>query len=66
MQRVYVCPTARRHGIGESLVNALLDHAARVGFSRVRLDTSLSDRPSSCFNRTRCARSACWLRVQRV
>jgi ribosomal protein S18 acetylase RimI-like enzyme len=40
MKRVSVRPTARGRGIGESLVNAWLDHAARLGYSRVRVETA--------------------------
>lgn len=40
IKRMYVRPTARGRGVGAQLLDALLAHAARIGYTRVRLDTA--------------------------
>lgn len=40
VKRMYVRPTARRLGVGAALLDALLLHARRIGYERVRLDTA--------------------------
>ena len=40
LKRMYVQPSARRAGVGSALLQALLDHAERAGYERVRLDTA--------------------------
>lgn len=40
LKRMYVRPDARGRGVGEALLRALLMHAGRLGFDRVRLDTA--------------------------
>ena len=39
MKRLYVSPDARGMGLGRTLVEAVLDAAARLGFRELRLDT---------------------------
>jgi GNAT superfamily N-acetyltransferase len=39
LKRVYVAPGARGRGVGKALLQALLDAAAELGCSRVRLET---------------------------
>ncbi|MGE3956919.1 MAG: GNAT family N-acetyltransferase [Vicinamibacterales bacterium] len=40
VKRMYVRAAARRRGVGEALLRALLEHAGRIGATRVRLDTA--------------------------
>lgn len=40
LKRMYVRPEARGFGVGATLLTTLLDHARRLGFTRVRLDTA--------------------------
>jgi len=39
LKRLYVAPTARKHGVARVLVNALEDAARQAGYRVVRLDT---------------------------
>ena len=39
MKRLYVTPAGRGSGIGEMLVDAVLDLAIRIGYREMRLDT---------------------------
>lgn len=40
LKRIYVRPTARRHGLGKAITLALIAWAGSFGFERVRLDTA--------------------------
>jgi GNAT superfamily N-acetyltransferase len=40
IKRLYVRPTARKRGIGETLTRVLIDWAGTLGYTRVRLDTA--------------------------
>ena len=46
IKRLYVRPTARKHGIGEALMRALIDWADTLGYTRVRLDTAPQLQPA--------------------
>jgi len=39
MKRLYVKPSARGNGLGKLLVNALIDEAKKIGYTKMRLDT---------------------------
>lgn len=40
IKRIYVRPDARRRGIGQAIVLALIEWADQLGFDRLRLDTA--------------------------
>src|SRR5271163_4413162 len=39
MKRLYVCPEGRGSGVGEGLIDALVEVAQRIGYREMRLDT---------------------------
>ena len=43
IRHLYVRPPLRRHGVGEALLRAAVEHAAGHGFREIRLRTSTSD-----------------------
>ena len=40
VKRMYVRPSARRHGVGAALLEALLHQARHIGYRQLRLDTA--------------------------
>jgi len=39
MKRLYVCPEERSSGVGQGLIDALVEVAQRIGYREIRLDT---------------------------
>ncbi|MFL6466458.1 MAG: GNAT family N-acetyltransferase [Pyrinomonadaceae bacterium] len=39
MKRLFLCENARGHGLGNQLIEKLIDEARTIGYSKMRLDT---------------------------
>lgn len=46
IRRMYVVPEARGRGVARTVLDALLEHARRLGYARVRLETGHEQRPA--------------------
>lgn len=51
LKRMYVKPTARKHGVGAAIIGFLEQHAADHGFTTVRLETGTKQQEALSFYR---------------